>query len=427
MKTLESNVSKTEYKVVIEKTGEVCKTLTVDEHDYATGERFWKLYDKFFDLLCDLDCISSRVLAVVISNVVPKYNTFSMSIRKLSAEAESNEKAVTRALKLLEEKDIIATVHAPQKRKNGEWMLNPRLFVKATQIKQLILEGQYDECRGLPVSPYGLVNSETGEVFPLPEGVTPETVNFQKRENFLKAFWTFPAMFSGLGGAELKLMSFVLKHIDWVRNDIHFTLNDYARCYKTHKSAVSRSMKELRERDFMIPFGVGRWMVNPSVIMKGNDERRGALKSKYKKVKQETEKAAEQRKTKKEKKAAEATAAQSQQAAPAPEVPAEVQPVKQRIPIPGGGLWPSRSEEKSQQNKFVPFIPATMQQMAAEEQKRKEEMSQESVEDIDISVVPYDDGESDEYIPLECVEAGAATWDDDDEATYIKDDDDLPF
>lgn len=122
MKTLESNASKTEYQVVIEKTGEVCKTLTVDEHDYATGERFWKLYDGFFDVLCDLDCISSRVLAVAISDVVPKYNTFSMSIRKLSAEAESNEKTVTRALKLLEEKDIIVTVHAPQKRKNGEWM-----------------------------------------------------------------------------------------------------------------------------------------------------------------------------------------------------------------------------------------------------------------------------------------------------------------
>lgn len=429
MKTLESNASKTEYQVVIEKTGEVCKTLTVEEHDYATGERFWKLYDRFFDVLCNLDCISSRVLAVVISDVVPKYNTFSMSIRKLSAEAESNEKTVTRALKLLEEKDIIVTVHAPQKRKNGEWMLNPRLFVKATQIKQLILEGQYDECRGLPVSPYGLVNSETGEVFPLPEEVTPETVNYQKRENFLKAFRTFPAMFSGLGGAELKLMSFVLKHIDWARNDIHFTLNDYARCYKTHKSAVSRSMKELRERNFMIPFGVGRWMVNPGVIMRGNDERRGALKSKYKKVRQEIETAAEQRKTEKAKKAAEASAVQSQQPVSAPEVPAETQPVSQKIPIPGGGLWPPRSEEKPQQNKFVPFIPAAMQQqMAAEEQKRKEEMSQESVEDIDISVVPYDDGESDEYIPQEYVVAGAATWDDDDDdGTYIKDDDDLPF
>ena len=66
--------------------------------------------------------------------------------------------------------------------------------------------------------------------------------------------------------------------------------------------------------------------------------------------------------------------------------------------------------------------------MASEEQKRKEEMSQESVEDIAISAVPYDDGESDEYIPLEYAEVGAATWDDDeDDVRYIKDDDDLPF
>ena len=66
--------------------------------------------------------------------------------------------------------------------------------------------------------------------------------------------------------------------------------------------------------------------------------------------------------------------------------------------------------------------------MAAEKRKREEEMHQESIESIDISTVPYDDGESDEHVPLEYVEAGAATWDDDDDdATYIKDDDDLPF
>lgn len=47
---------------------------------------------------------------------------------------------------------------------------------------------------------------------------------------------------------------------------------------------------------------------------------------------------------------------------------------------------------------------------------------------IAISAVPYDDGESDEYIPLEYAEVGAATWDDDeDDVRYIKDDDDLPF
>ena len=93
-------------------------------------------------------------------------------------------------------------------------------------------------------------------------------------------------------------------------------------------------------------------------------------------------------------------------------------------------MWPPKEEEKSPQNKFVPFIPAFMQkQMAAEKRKREEEMLQESIEDIDISTVPYDDGESDEYVPLEYVEAGAAMLNDDDEddVRYIKDDDDLPF
>lgn len=105
--------------------------------------------------------------------------------------------------------------------------------------------------------------------------------------------------------------------------------------------------------------------------------------------------------------------------------------MSQKIPIPGGGLWPPRSEEKTPQNKFAPFIPAAMQrQMAEEERKRKEEMRQESIEDIDMSTAPYDDGDSDDdYVPLEYVEAGAAMLNDDDEddVRYIKDDDDLPF
>ena len=59
-------------------------------------------------------------------------------------------------------------------------------------------------------------------------------------------------------------------------------------------------------------------------------------------------------------------------------------------------------------------------QMAEEKRKREEETPQES---IDISTVPYDAGESDEYVPLEYVEAGAAMLNDDDEdyVRYIKD------
>lgn len=170
-------------------------------------------------------------------------------------------------------------------------------------------------------------------------------------------------------------------------------------------------------------------MVNPTIIMQGYEKRFYVLKTRYEKAKKEAEEAAEQRKTEKKKKAAEAVAVQSQQPVSAPEVSAPEPPMSQKIPIPGGGLWPPQKEEKPQQNKIVPFIPAAMQaKMAAEKRKREEEMYQESIESIDISTVPYDDGESDEHVPLEYVEAGAATWDDDDDdATYIKDDDDLPF
>ena len=183
-------------------------------------------------------------------------------------------------------------------------------------------------------------------------------------------------------------------------------------------------------------------MVNPDVVMRGGKSKYHQLRNDYKKGKKDAEQRKNEREQKKAGKKANLQSKNSAQEIPqvkippyipqqlvsAPEVSAPEPPMSQKIPIPGGGLWPPKKEEKPQQNKFVPFIPAFMQkQMAEEERKRKEEMSQESVEDIAISAVPYDDGESDEYIPLEYVEAGAATWDDDDEATYVKDDDDLPF
>lgn len=427
MDSLTTGTSKSKqetYRVINKETGTIYRELSVEKKEYMTGEHYWRISKKVFELLCGFDHGSSKVLAVVIENVKPMSNILNYSMRKLATEAGCDERIVEKALTLMQEKDIVTITRKPEKRKNGELMLNPRFFAKVSQLKHQILEGQYDEHKGKPVSPYGLVSAETGEIFPLPLEVTQEKVNYQDKEHFYKAFKLFTKALSGMSGAELRLLSFVLQNLDWTRNDIHFTMADYARCYKTSTPAVSRMMQELRKRDIIVSLGLGRWMVNPTIIMQGYEKRFFALKTRYEKAKKEAEEAAEQRKAEKEKKAAEAAAAQPQQAVLAPEVPAEAQPVKQKIPIPGSGLWPPRSEEKPLQNKFVPFIPAAMQaEMAIEKRKREEE----SVEDIDISTVPYDDVESDEYIPLEYAEAGAATWDDDDDATYVKDDDELPF
>lgn len=431
MESLTTGTSKSKqetYQVINKETGTIYRELSVEKKEYITGEHYWRISKKVFELLCGFDYASSKVLAVVIENVKPMSNIMNYSMRKLATEAGCDERIVDKTLALMQEKDIITITRKPEKRKNGELMLNPRFFAKASQLKHQILEGQYDEHKGKPISPYGLVSAETGEIFPLPLEVTQEKVNYQDKKHFYKAFKLFTKALSGMSGAELKLFSFVLQNLDWTRNDIHFTMADYARCYKTSTPAVSRMMQELRKRDIIVSLGLGRWMVNPTIIMQGYEKRFYVLKTRYEKAKKEAEEAAEQRKTEKKKKAAEAVAVQSQQPVSAPEVSAPEPPMSQKIPIPGGGLWPPKKEEKPPQNKFVPFIPAAMQrQMAEEKRKREEETPQES---IDISMVPYDDGDSDDdYVPLEYVEAGAAMLNDDDEddVRYIKDDDDLPF
>ena len=481
------------YQVIDTKTGQAYSELSVEKKEAITEEHYWRLSKEVFELLCEFDRASSKALAALIDNVRPKDNILNISMRKLALAAGCDERTAAKALALMEDKDIIVTIHKPEKRKNGEWMLNPRLFAKKYQITQKLLIGKYDKQRGRPISPFSAVNTDTGEGFPLPEGVTPETANYPGNEHFYKAHKLFTKSASSCRyeRSRTKAFSFILQNLDWARNDIHFTMAHYAKCYKTSTPAVSRMMQELRGRDIIISLGLGWWMVNPEVIMQGYPKRFFALKARYEKVKKENEKEAERRKEEKEKKAEEQATEEERIKYPVPPIPRELlypeqvpepaanptvpaanleqtkyiipkcyQPIESivinettlsqsptklsdsattsataqspgtKFPVPRGGMWQLKSEEKPPQNKFVPFIPAFMQkQMAEEERKRKEEMSQESVEDIDISAVPYDDGDSDDdYVPLEYVEASVELpYDDDDDATYIKDDDDLPF
>ena len=300
--------------------------------------------------------------------------------------------------------------------------------------------GQYDEYKRKTTSHLCVVDKSTGESYSLPIDISIA----EMQDNYSKDFWKlykpfFDAM-AGLGRAENEVFIYILENFDWSSNTLDAPQQVIAKNSGTSKASVERTIRALKERDFIICLGGSCWMVNPDVVMRGGKSKYHQLRSDYKKGKKD----AVQRKTEREQKKADKKAnlqsknsAQEipqvkfppyipQQPVSAPEVSAPEPPMSQKIPIPGGGLWSPQKEEKPQQNKIVPFIPAAMQaEMAAEKRKREEEMYQES---IDISTVPYDDGESDEHVPLEYVEAGAATWDDDDDdATYIKDDDDLPF
>ena len=410
-------------------------------YEYFSDIGFWKASLDFFEKLHGMTAPISKVTAVVLKNVKALTNRVKLSYQKVVRESGCDKETVKKAIAYLEQQDIVVNVQKPETRKNGEWMLNPRLLAKGTSNDQKELTGQYDGYKRKTTSHLCVVDRDTGESYSLPIDTSIAEMRDNYSDNFWKLYKPFFDAMSGLGRAENEVLIYILKNFDWASNTLDAPQQVIAKNSGTSKASVERTIRALKERNFIICLGGSCWMVNPNVVMRGGKSKYHQLRSDYKKGKKD----AEQRKTEREQKKADKKASlQSknsaqeippvkfppyipQQPVPVPEVSAPEPPMSQKIPIPGGGLWPPRSEEKPQQNKFVPFIPAAMQaEMAIEKRKREEEMYQESVEDIDISTVPYDDGDSDDdYVPLEYVEAGAATWDDD--ATYIKDDDDLPF
>lgn len=439
---MEQNNMDNSRVLVNKETGAAYPLPKEPNYEYFSDIGFWKASPAFFDKLHGMTAPISKVTAVVLKNVKALTNKVKLSYQKVVRESGCDKETVKKAIAYLEQQDIVVNIQKPETRKNGEWMLNPRLLAKGTDNDQKELTGQYDEYKRKTTSHLCIVDKSTGESYSLPIDISIA----EMQDNYSKDFWKlykpfFDAM-AGLGRAENEVFIYILENFDWASNTLDAPQQVIAKNSGTSKASVERTIRTLKEKDFMTCLGGSCWMVNPDVVMRGGKSKYHQLRNDYKKGKKDAEQRKNEREQKKAGKKANLQSKNSAQEIPqvkippyipqqlvsAPEVSAPEPPMSQKIPIPGGGLWPPKKEEKPQQNKFVPFIPAFMQkQMAEEERKRKEEMSQESVEDIAISAVPYDDGESDEYIPLEYVEAGAATWDDGDEATYVKDDDDLPF
>ena len=482
---------KSTYSIIDEASGTVYRTVTESTQDYIAGEHFWKTSLAFFDALRDFDRATIRVVITAIENVTPKDNTLYISYASLSKKSNCAEKTVYSAIALMERKNIIVNIRKPTPRTNGIWMLNPYFLVKKSTIRQKIMEGFYDQYKGVTVGKLRVVDEETGEVFSLPKGTTPENVEFQENTHFLKVYSSFFKKFPTLSNAELNVFVTIITNNDWANNDVHLSVRDLAEMSGVSVPTVSRAMQKLRESEIITPqLGISHFAINPEMIAQGKEKKRYAMMYDIKKAEQKNQERAEKRKAAKKKKEEEQAADTAQTRFPVPPIPlclrqkleqselpaktatsAVVEQTEQlkypvpeyhapvensatsskeatqqpydsqdvhknwvgNFPVPGGGIWQPKSEEKPQQMKFVPFIPAAMQkQMAEEERKRKEEMLQES--SIDISTVPYDgddeypdDAYSDDYVPPEYTEANPDVWDDEDETTYTEDDDDLPF
>ena len=55
------------------------------------------------------------------------------------------------------------------------------------------------------------------------------------------------------------------------------------------RQTVAATLNKLKDKDFMRKIQAGVWIVNPNILMKGNDRKRNMLLSEYRAVKTEKE------------------------------------------------------------------------------------------------------------------------------------------
>ena len=129
-----------------------------------------------------------------------------------------------------------------------------------------------------------LVDQETGEVMQ----VNQVTKLAYGSKNFWKLYMKeFVSILKELNDKQYKVFVYILEHTR--PSDNHFIatyqgiMKDVGCCRQT----VASTLGKLKDNNFMRKVQTGVWIVNPDIILKGNDRKRSILLSEYRAVKPE--------------------------------------------------------------------------------------------------------------------------------------------
>lgn len=126
-----------------------------------------------------------------------------------------------------------------------------------------------------------LVDMESGEVVEV-EQVTRGTCGGRQ---FWKAY--LPRLLDvidGLEGRQVTVLAHVLRNTNPSTNLFLGTYQEIMDGTHVCRQTVAETMGRLKERGFARKVGNGVWMVNPDVIMKGNDNKRTFLLSRFREL-----------------------------------------------------------------------------------------------------------------------------------------------
>ena len=123
-----------------------------------------------------------------------------------------------------------------------------------------------------------LVDTETGEVIHVDQ--------ITKRVYGAKAFWKlyltdFLAVLGIIDSKQLDIFLYILENTNQANNMFVGTYAKIAKDLDCSQTTISKIIKKLQVNNFIKKVQNGVWLVNPNILMKGNDHKRQILLSYY--------------------------------------------------------------------------------------------------------------------------------------------------
>lgn len=123
-----------------------------------------------------------------------------------------------------------------------------------------------------------LVDRETGEVIWVDQII--------KRTYGTKNFWKcylmdFLTVLGIIDSKQLDVFIFIVENTQQANNTFLGTYDHIAKQVGVSRPTIAKIMKKLQENNFIKKIQNGAWLVNPNILMKGNDTKRQILLSYY--------------------------------------------------------------------------------------------------------------------------------------------------
>lgn len=258
------------------KTGNEVELPNVEKTNVYSKKHFWKADLAFFDDLCLFNSATSKVLAYVIRNVKVSENVligdYKSIARKLACDAET----VRKSFSIMVNNDILVRTD-----KDKGWMLNPRLLVKGDLIRKALLMSQYDSLCGRQLGDVILTDSEGNAPVRLPKEYLNEQSVLQQKEFFLKLYNGFFDIMAGLSRNDFEVLRFLLMAMNYSENMYIGTMNQIAVNCNCSRGTVCRAMESLTEKGLVAMYLNSCWLINPSVVIKGNPNKERMLMEQF--------------------------------------------------------------------------------------------------------------------------------------------------